>query len=81
MAIVDPATGALLATEVLVTAPGRSILVSHPQMGGAASPRCKGQPNLPWCGLPVYYGPRYQGQVWMYTAIESAGWTNGTPPR
>lgn len=79
VAIISPATGALLATEVLAITPGQTILRSYPQAGGKASPRCKSQPKLFWCGLPVYYGPRYQGQVWMYTAIESMGWTNSTP--
>jgi hypothetical protein len=99
--IVDPVSGSLLATEVVVTAPGRTVQHTnefikaspHGGMlsvrsgktklpgGGTASalPACLQQPAAPQCVLPVYYGPHYPGQVWQYTAIESAGWTNATP--
>jgi hypothetical protein len=97
----DPVTGTLLATEVIVTAPGRTVqhtnefielaprggMFSVPSGdtklpgGGSASalPACLQHPTAPRCVLPIYYGPHYQGQVWQYTAIESADWTNASP--
>jgi hypothetical protein len=80
--IVDPTSGELLATEVVVTTPGTAVVHGHIGISTGSTGRC----FVPYtgvlpkkCVLPVYYGPRHQGQVWWYTAIKSASWTNTAP--
>jgi hypothetical protein len=80
IAFIDPGTGALLATEDRVTAPGRTIRANRPPGSMAGTWMCKQRPGWPTCNLPPYYGPLYQGQVWQYSAIQSQGWTDETPP-
>lgn len=81
--IVDPASGRLLATEMVVKTPGRTVVSTAPHRGKTAAPRCKAAKSAPSmvCDWPLYYGPQYQGQVWAYSAIVSAAWTNASPPR
>jgi hypothetical protein len=70
--IVDPSSGKLLATEAIVTTPGTGIVRYNPCRGG--------NPTAPGCIQPFSYGTRHQGQVWSYTVIEVAAWTNTLPP-
>lgn len=69
---VDPSSGKLLATEVIVTTPGTGIVRYNPCRGG--------DPRAPGCIQPFSYGTRDQGQVWSYTVIKVAAWTNTLPP-
>jgi hypothetical protein len=69
---VDPSSGKLLATEVIVTTPGTGIVRYNPCNGG--------NPAAPGCIQPFSYGTRHQGQVWSYTVIKVAAWTNTLPP-
>jgi len=85
--IVDPSSGKLLATEVIVTTPGTGIVrdlplgvVPAPGGGKVPGPRCKGNPIPSGCIIPFSYGTRHQGQVWSYTVIKVAAWTNTLPP-
>lgn len=85
--IVDPSSGKLLATEVIVTTPGTGIVrdlplgvVPPPGGGKVPGPRCKGNPTPSGCNVPFTYGTRHQGQVWSYTVIKVAAWTNTLPP-
>jgi hypothetical protein len=89
--IVDPASGQLLATEVIVTTPGSAVVPGQsarkhvaikadrgkPAAGGSSP--CQKQPAPASCVPPVYYGLRHQGQVWWYTVIKSAAWTHAAP--
>ena len=85
--IVDPSSGKLLATEVIVTTPGTGIvrdlppgLAPTPGGGKVHGPWCKGNPTPSGCIVPFTYGTRHQGQVWSYTVIRVAAWTNTLPP-
>lgn len=85
--IVDSSSGELLATEVIVTTPGTGIVrdlplgvVATPGGGKVPGPRCKGNPTPSGCIVPFTYGTRHQGQVWSYTVIKVAAWTNTLPP-
>jgi hypothetical protein len=88
--IVDPASGQLLATEVIVTTPGSTVVSGQAARGhmlirqdsgkpSAGPSPCLKQPTPASCRPPVYYGPRHQGQVWWYTVIKSAAWTAAMP--
>jgi hypothetical protein len=83
--IVDPSSGKLLATEVIVTTPGTGIVrylppALVPTGGKVHGPGCQGNPTPPGCIVPFTYGTRHQGQVWSYTVIKVAAWTNTLPP-
>jgi hypothetical protein len=85
--IVDPSSGKLLATEVIVTTPGTGIVrdlppgvVPTPGGGKVPGPRCKGNPPPSGCTVPFTYGTHHQGQVWSYTVIKVAAWANTLPP-
>jgi len=81
--IFDPQTGALLATEVLVLAPGQRTIASRNSY--ASIPLCQDPAKSPRasyiCKQPIYYGPAYHGQVWQYTAYKSMAWTDDSPPQ
>lgn len=70
--IVDPSSGKLLATEAFVTTPGTGIVRFNPCRGG--------NPDAPGCIQPTSYGTRHQGQLWSYTVIKLAAWTNTLQP-
>jgi hypothetical protein len=70
--IVNPSSGKLLATEAIVTTPGTGIVRYNTCRGG--------NPAAPGCIEPFTYGTRHQGQVWSYTVIKVAAWTNTLPP-
>jgi hypothetical protein len=69
--IVDPSSGKLLATEAFVTTPGAATVRYTP---------CRTGNPVPGCIQPTSYGTRHYGQLWSYTIINVAAWTNTLPP-
>jgi hypothetical protein len=84
--VIDPGTGALLATEDIGPIP-RSLECETAVDTGGTVP--KGEPVLKVtangktftgkCVGPSFDGRSYQGQVDEYVAVVSAGWANGRP--
>jgi hypothetical protein len=68
IAVINPQTGSLLATEAVGHAPRTA---GCPQQAAArVAERCHG---------PSYYGRSYRGQVTGYEVLVSEGWTNASP--
>jgi hypothetical protein len=84
--VIDPDTGALLATEDIGPIP-RSLECETATVTGGAVPQgepvlkitVNGKTTAGKCIGPSYEGRSYPGQVDEYVALVSAGWTNAEP--
>jgi hypothetical protein len=85
--VIDPRTGALLATEDIAPMP-RNVqcrtLVPADGAAGRGKPVVKipaghGKQISAACVGPSFEGRSYQGQVDAFTVLVSAGWTNASP--
>jgi hypothetical protein len=85
--VIDPGTGALLATEDIGPVPRDVQCLTFRVAGGNSAPGApvvkvgtvNGKPIMGTCAGSSYEGRSYPDQVDRYTALVSAGWTSASP--